>query len=84
MKILFELQDDEIQTIIKEKVLSIVSGWYLEQTIKEEINKQWKGAVSDIVAEQLRDLPSVKEQVAKALERKILGQLTAAMAKAGK
>lgn len=88
MQIIFELPDEEIQSIIKEKALSIakgvISGWSLEQTIKAEITKQWQGAVADIVAEALSDLPSVREKVASALERKILAQLTAAMAKAGK
>lgn len=88
MQIIFELPDEEIQSIIKEKALSVakgvISGWNLEQTIKSEITKQWQGAVADIVAEALFDLPAVREKVAVALERKILAQLTAAMAKAGK
>lgn len=88
MKLEIEITEEEIKSAIERKVRTAIAdqtnSWGTDDYIKEQVKKHWKEAVDHLIQDALSNSAMLREKVITALERKIHGQLTAAMKAAAK
>lgn len=85
MKLEIEVSEIELKDAlarhIRTAVADRVNSWGEAQNIKALVQAKYKELVAEIVEDELRNAPKIRELVQAALVNKIKGQLTAAMKK---
>ena len=83
MKLEIEITEDEIKSAVMRKIRVAVAdesnSWRADNHIKQRVKDLWTEAVDLAIAEVLADLPAIKDRIAKAVEGKLRGQITALM-----
>lgn len=70
---------DALERHIRTAVADRVNSWGEAHNIKTLVQAKYKELVAEIVEEELRNAPKIREHVQTALVNKIKGQLTAAL-----
>jgi predicted SnoaL-like aldol condensation-catalyzing enzyme len=80
MKLEIEITEDEIKSAVSRRVRTAIADqanqWSVDTYIKDQVAKQWKATVENLVAEYLNDSPAMREKIVKSIEA---AQLSAAM-----
>ncbi len=83
MKLEIEITEDEIKSAVSRRVRTAIADqanqWSVDTYIKDQVAKQWKATVENLVAEYLNDSPAMREKIVKSIEAKLRAQLSAAM-----
>jgi hypothetical protein len=85
MKIEVEVSEAELKDALAHHVRTAVAdrihAWGQQNLLKEAVAAKYRELVSELVEEELRKAPQIREQIQQALINKIRGQLTTAMNK---
>jgi len=83
MKLEIEIQESEIKAAIERKIRAAVanetSSYTAEKHIKEQVKKLWPEVVTQVITEELKNLPALRLQIRSEIEAKVKRQLTALM-----